>query len=97
VQPAFTRNPMAQNRQPGCWDRLHEPGVTTLCIEPGSPWENGQGGLLNGRLRDTLLDRKTESTLAEVQVLVQRWRHGCNTIRPHRAPGCRRVLWHPGG
>lgn len=31
--------------------------VKTLYIEPGSPWENGYNGSLNGKLRDELLNR----------------------------------------
>lgn len=31
-------------------------GVTTLFIEPGSPWENGYNESFNGKLRDELLD-----------------------------------------
>jgi putative transposase len=30
-------------------------GVTTLFIEPGSPWENGYIESFNGKLRDELL------------------------------------------
>jgi putative transposase len=32
--------------------------VETLYIEPGSPWQNGDGESFNGRLRDELLDPK---------------------------------------
>ena len=28
----------------------------TLCIEPGSPWENGYNESFNGKLRDELLN-----------------------------------------
>jgi putative transposase len=31
-------------------------GVTTLFIEPGSPWENGYCESFNGKLRDELLN-----------------------------------------
>ena len=35
---------------------LADLGVTTLFIEPASPWENGYIESFNGRLRDGLLD-----------------------------------------
>ena len=37
--------------------------VTTLYIEPGSPWENGYIESFNGKLRDELLDREIFTTL----------------------------------
>ena len=33
-------------------------GAKALCIEPGSPWENGYIESFNGKLRDELLDRE---------------------------------------
>ena len=64
-------------------------GVTTLYIEPGSPWENGYGESFNGKLRDELLAREVFDTLLEAKVLVERWRRHYNTIRPHSALGYR--------
>jgi transposase InsO family protein len=49
-------------------------GVTTLFIEPGSPWENGYIESFNGKLGDELLDREIFYTLAEAQVLTEWWR-----------------------
>ena len=43
----------------------------------------------NGRLRDELLDRELFDTLWEVKVVVERWRHTYNRIRPHNALGSR--------
>jgi len=37
--------------------------VTTLFIEPGSPWKNGYIESFNGKLRDELLDREIFTTL----------------------------------
>jgi len=70
-------------------DWLQALGVTTLFIEPGSPWENGYVESFNGKLRDELLEREIFYTLAEARVLIERWRHEYNTIRPHSAPGYR--------
>ena len=60
-------------------------GVTTLFIEPGSPWENGYNESFNGKLRDELLNGKIFYTLKEAKVLIERWRHHYNTVRPHSA------------
>jgi transposase InsO family protein len=35
---------------------LGQIGVKTLCIAPGSPWENGYDESFNGSLRDELLN-----------------------------------------
>ena len=40
-------------------------------------------------MRDELLDRERFDTLEEAKVLVERWRHVCNRIRPHSALGYR--------
>ena len=36
-------------------DWLQRRDVTTLFMEPGSPWENGYNESFNGKLRDELL------------------------------------------
>ncbi len=58
-------------------------GVKTLYIEPGSPWENGYIESFNGKLSDELLDGEIFDTLLEAKVLIERWRVGYNTVRPH--------------
>ena len=63
--------------------------VQTLFIEPGSPWENGYVESFNGKLRDKLLDREIFYTLTEAKILIERWRRGYNTVRPHSALGYR--------
>lgn len=64
-------------------------GVTTLFIEPGSPWENGYVESFNGKLRDELLAREQFDTLLEAKVLIERWRREYNTLRPHSSLGYR--------
>lgn len=68
---------------------LHRVGVKTLYIEPGSPWENGYVESFNGKLADELLEREVFDTLHEAKVLIERWRHQYNTVRPHSALGYR--------
>jgi len=58
-------------------------GVRTLCIEPGSPWENGYIESFNGKLRDELLAREVFEPLLEAKVLIERWRKARSTIHPH--------------
>ena len=60
-------------------------GVTTLYIEPGSPWENGFIESFNGKLRDELLNGEIFDTLLEAKVLIERWRRHYNTVRPHQS------------
>ena len=64
---------------------LNDLGVTTLFIEPGSPWENGYIESFNGKLRDELLDREIFATLTEAKILIEEWRKEYNQVRPHSA------------
>ena len=59
--------------------------VTTLFIEPGSPWKNGYIESFNGKLRDELLNREIFTTLTEAKILIEEWRKEYNQIRPHSA------------
>jgi len=59
--------------------------VTTLFIEPGSPWENGYIESFNGKLRDELLNREIFTTLIEAKILIEEWRKEYNQVRPHSA------------
>jgi len=68
---------------------LSDVGVTTLFIEPGSPWENGYVESFNGRLRDELLNREIFTTLFEARALIEGWRREYNEIRPHSSLGYR--------
>jgi putative transposase len=63
--------------------------VQTLFIEPRSPWENGYVESFNGKLRDELLEREIFYTMAEAQVLIERWRVHYNQARPHSSLGYR--------
>jgi len=68
---------------------LNRLDVTTLFIEPGSPWENGYVESFIGKLRDELLTGEVLDTLNEAKVLVEAWRKAYNHIRPHSSLGYR--------
>jgi len=77
---------------------LADLGVTTLFIEPGSPWENGYIESFNGKLRDELLNGEIFYTLKEAQILIANWRRLYNGLRPHsslgqRPPAPETILW----
>ena len=64
-------------------------GVTTLYIEPGSPWENGYIESFNARLRDELLNGEIFYSLEEVRIVTGWWRDHYNRARPHSSLGYR--------
>ncbi len=66
---------------------LSQLNVKTLCVEPGSPRENGYIEAFNGKLRDELLDGEIFYTLRQAQVLIERRRRHYNTERPHSSLG----------
>lgn len=68
---------------------LHELGVKTLFVEPGSPWENGYIESFNGKLRDELLNREIFYTLEEARILIEKWRKEYNQVGPHSSLGYR--------
>jgi len=70
-------------------DWLADIGVSTLFIEPGSPWENGYVESFIGKLRDELLNGEIFDTLLEAQVIIESWRKEYNQFRPHSSLGYR--------
>ena len=68
---------------------LQRLGVTTLFIEPGSPWENGYIESFNGKLRNELLNGEIFDTITEARVITEQWRRHYNTVRPHSSLGYR--------
>lgn len=62
---------------------LADKKVSTLYIEPGSPWENGYIESFHGRLRDELLNRELFYSVKEAKVLAENWRQEYNHHRPH--------------
>lgn len=68
-------------------DYLSGAGVTTLYIEPGSPWENGYCESFNSKMRDEFLNREVFETWYEVEVLTREWIRYYNYERPHSSLG----------
>ena len=66
---------------------LHNLGVSTAYIEPGSPWENGFCESFNSKMRDEFLNREIFDSMVEVDILTKRWVLEYNTIRPHSSLG----------
>ena len=62
---------------------LHETGIATRFIEPGSPWQNGINESFNSRFRDECLNRELLASVLEAQGVVRNFRDEYNTIRPH--------------
>lgn len=67
------------------WCRFN--GTNSIFTDPGSPWQNAWIESFNGRLRDELLNSWRFDSLLEAQVIVEDWRLGYNTDRPHSAHG----------
>ena len=64
-------------------------GVSTLFIEPGSPWENGYAESFIGKFGNELLNGEIFYTLLEAKVITANWRREYNQLRPHSSLGCR--------
>lgn len=56
-------------------------------IEPGKPTQNGLIESFNGRFRDECLNQEWFTTLQEARQLIEAWRVGYNTKRPHSSLG----------
>ena len=70
-------------------DWLVDIGVSTLFIEPGSPWENGYAESFIGKFGNELLNGEIFYTLLEAKVITANWRREYNQLRPHSSLGCR--------
>jgi transposase InsO family protein len=69
----------------GQW--LQGQGVTPAFIAPGSPWQNPFVERFNRTMRDEVLNGETFDTVLEARVILTRWLHEYNTLRPHRGLG----------
>jgi transposase InsO family protein len=66
---------------------LSDMGVTTLFIEPGSPWENGYMESFNSHMRDECLDRELFVSIEEMRYVTERYKLDYNHHRPHQSLG----------
>jgi putative transposase len=78
---------------------LHAHQIQTQFSDLGSPWQNGYVESFNGHLRDECLALEEFASLAECQVLTERWRRHYNTQRPHsrlgyQTPSAFHQAWH---
>ncbi len=70
-------------------DYLKAAGVSTLYIEPGSPWQNGFAESFNSRFRDEFLNAELFVDLHEAREMTARWLWEYNHDRPHSSLGYR--------
>jgi len=66
---------------------LAHTGITTACIDPSKPWQNGVGESFHSRFRDECLDREWFHTPTEARVLIEQYRRQYNEARPHSSFG----------
>ena len=86
--PAFLRSdngPEFVSRALLSW--ITEQGIRTALIDPGKPWQNGVGESFNGKFRDECLSLEWFRSRAEAKVVIEKWRHHFNDVRPHSSLG----------
>lgn len=57
--------------------------LTTVLIEPGSPWQNGTNESFNGKFRDECLSMEWFRNRMEARVVINDWKDHYNSVRPH--------------
>jgi putative transposase len=62
-------------------------GVALHFIDAGKPTQNGHIESFNGRFREECLSQEWFTTLKEARQIIEEWRVGYNTIRPHSSLG----------
>ena len=62
-------------------------GVELHFIDPGKPTQNGHIESFNGRFREECLNQEWFTTLKEARQVIEEWRVGYNTVRPHSSLG----------
>ena len=66
---------------------LERVGVSTLYIEPGSPWENGYAESFHSRFRDECLALEVFDSLRDARANTAAWKDDYNHRRPHSSLG----------
>jgi transposase InsO family protein len=67
---------------------LDRVGVSTLCIEPSSPWENGFAEGFHSRFRDECLALEVFDGLRDARAITAAWKNDYNHRRPRGSHGC---------
>jgi putative transposase len=62
-------------------------GVKLVFIEPGKPTQNGHIESFNGRFRAECLDQEWFGSLQQARQMIEAWRIGYNSQRPHSSLG----------
>ena len=62
-------------------------GMRIVCIQPGSPWQNGFAGSFVGTFRSECLDPELFLKLADAQLKISLWVKFYNEDRPHSSLG----------
>ena len=62
-------------------------GIDTALIDPGKPWQNGNGESFNGKFRDECLSLEWFRSRAEAKAVIESWRRHYNEVRPHSSLG----------
>lgn len=65
----------------------NERGFAWHYIAPGKPMQNGFVESFNGKLRDECLNEEVFDGLAHARMILGRWRHDYNHVRPHSSLG----------
>ena len=65
----------------------YENKVKLVFIEPGKPTQNGHIESFNGRFRAECLDQEWFGSLAQAREMIEAWRIGYNSQRPHSSLG----------
>ena len=65
----------------------YENTVKLVFIEPGKPTQNGHIESFNGRFRAECLDQEWFGSLSQAREMIEAWRIGYNSQRPHSSLG----------
>ena len=66
---------------------LEGTGSGSLCVAPGSPWQNGYAESFHSKVRDEFLNLEEFESEPQAQALGALWRGEYNTERPHSSLG----------
>jgi putative transposase len=62
---------------------LNQSKISTACIDPGKPWQNGSNESFNGKFRDECLSMQWFKNRIDAKILIEEFRRQFNEVRPH--------------